>query len=76
MNEVAAGDTKLYVPDLRFNRKIGDYAGARYAVDGRKITEEEWQAYEPRVLPTAEDEVKLAEYFKNPNWIAPKGSLA
>jgi benzoyl-CoA 2,3-dioxygenase component B len=76
VNEVAAGDTKLYVPALRFNRKIGDYAGARYAVDGRKMSEEEWKAYEPAVLPTAEDEAKLAEYFKNPNWIAPKGSLA
>ncbi|MBV8371946.1 MAG: hypothetical protein JOY69_01680, partial [Candidatus Eremiobacteraeota bacterium] len=51
-------------------------AGARYAVDGRKITEAEWQAYAPTVLPTAADETKLAEYFKNPNWIAPKGSLA
>jgi benzoyl-CoA 2,3-dioxygenase component B len=76
VNEVAAGETKLYVPDLRFNRKIGDFAGARYTTDGRKITEEEWEAYAPSVLPTPDDDAKLTEYFKNPNWIAPKGSLA
>jgi hypothetical protein len=28
------------------------------------------------VLPTADDETKLKELFKNPNWIAPKGNLA
>ena len=29
-----------------------------------------------QALPTAADESVLAEYFKNPNWIAPKGKLA
>ena len=61
---------------MKFNRKIGDYSGARYAVDGRKLTEQEWAAYAPSVLPTAADDVVLKEYFKNPNWIAPKGNLA
>jgi hypothetical protein len=67
---------KFYVPDMSFNRKIGDYGGERYTVDGRKLTEEEWVAYAPTVLPTAADEDKLKELFKNPNWIAPKGKLA
>jgi hypothetical protein len=61
---------------MKFNRKIGDYGGQRHAVDGRKLSEEEWQAYAPTVLPTEADEVKLKEYFKDPNWIAPKGNLA
>jgi benzoyl-CoA 2,3-epoxidase subunit B len=73
VNEVAQGDTKLYVPDMRFNRKIGAYSDGRYAADGRRLTEAEWEAYAPTVLPTAADESVLAEYFKNPNWIAPKG---
>jgi hypothetical protein len=60
---------------MRFNRKIGAYAGERYGVDGRKLTEEEWQAYADTVLPTAADEAKLNDYFKEPNWIAPKGNL-
>ena len=61
---------------LRFNRKIGDFAAQRYAVDGRKLTEEEWTAYAPTVLPSQADEVTLKECFKDPNWIAPKGNLA
>jgi hypothetical protein len=61
---------------MRFNRKIGAYGDARYSVDGRRLTEEEWQAYAPSVLPAQSDEAVLAEYFKNPNWIAPKGKLA
>ncbi len=75
VNEVNPNEIKLYVPDLRFNRKIGDYAGQRYAVDGRKLTEAEWQAYAPTVLPTPEDDATLQQYFKNPGWIAPKGNL-
>ena len=75
MNEVNPSETKLYVPDMKFNRKIGDYSGERYSVDGRKLTEDEWKAYEPSVLPTAADDDVLKEYFKNPNWIAPKGNL-
>ncbi len=61
---------------MRFNRKIGDYAGKRYTVDGRELSEAEWDAYAPTVLPTEADEAKLKEYFKDPNWIATKGSLA
>ncbi|MBV8602699.1 MAG: phenylacetate-CoA oxygenase subunit PaaI [Candidatus Eremiobacteraeota bacterium] len=64
---------QLVVPDIRFNRKIGDYAGERWTTDGRRISEEEWQRYAPTVLPTPADEATLGELFKNPNWIAPKG---
>jgi len=73
VNAVNASETKLYVPDIRFNRAIGQYAKERWTVDGRKLTEEEWQAYAPTVLPSAADDVKLKEYFKDPSWIAPKG---
>jgi benzoyl-CoA 2,3-dioxygenase component B len=76
VNEVNPSETKFYVPDMRFNRKIGDYAGRQYSVDGRKLTSEEWEAYAPMVLPTEADETKLKEYFKNSNWIAPKGNMA
>ena len=76
VNEVNAAETKLYVPDMRFNRKIGQFAGERYATDGRKLTEEEWAAYMPTVLPTPADDAVLATYFKNPDWIAPKGNLS
>jgi benzoyl-CoA 2,3-dioxygenase component B len=73
VNAVNPSDTKLYMPDLRFNRKIGAYAGEHWTVDGRQLTKEEWDAYAPGVLPTAQDEERVKEYFKDPNWIAPKG---
>ncbi|MBV9403057.1 MAG: phenylacetate-CoA oxygenase subunit PaaI [Candidatus Eremiobacteraeota bacterium] len=76
VNSVNPSPTKLYAPDMRFNRQIGEFAGQRWTVDGRRLSEEEWSAYEASVLPAPEDEAKLAEYFKNPNWIAPKGKAA
>jgi benzoyl-CoA 2,3-epoxidase subunit B len=76
VNEVNPSATKLYLPDMRFNRKIGDYAGQRFTVDGRRLNEGEWTAYAPTVLPAEADEEKLKECFKDPSWIAPKGNLA
>lgn len=73
VNAVNPSETKLYMPDIRFNRKIGAYAGQYWTVDGRQLTKEEWDAYAPSVLPTAQDEEHLKEYFKDPSWIAPKG---
>jgi len=72
VNEVNPSATTFYVPDMRFNRKIGQHAGQLYSIDGRKLTEDEWKAYAPSVLPTEADEAVLKEYFKNPDWIAPK----
>jgi benzoyl-CoA 2,3-epoxidase subunit B len=66
----------LYVPDMRFNRKIGAYANQHWTVDGRQLTADEWTAYAPSVLPTHDDERLLAELFKNPDWIAPKGAAS
>ncbi|MEO9170311.1 MAG: Phenylacetic acid catabolic protein [Candidatus Baltobacteraceae bacterium] len=74
VNEVNSSETKLYVPDMCFNRKIGQFAGEKYAVDGRKLSETEWASYMPSVLPTAADDAVLAAHFKNPDWIAPKGN--
>jgi len=76
VNSVNPAEEKLYVPDMRFNRKIGEFKDQRWSVDGRRLTEEEWVAYEATALPTAQDEAALTEYFKNPNWIAPKGKAA
>jgi benzoyl-CoA 2,3-dioxygenase component B len=73
VNAVNSSETKLYMPDIRFNRKIGVYAGQYWSVDGRQLTAEEWEAYAPTVLPTQADEDRLKEFFKDPAWIAPKG---
>ncbi|HEV2262468.1 MAG TPA: Phenylacetic acid catabolic protein [Candidatus Rubrimentiphilum sp.] len=73
VNAVNAADTKLYVPDIRFNRKIGQYAGQFWSIDGRQLSQGEWEQYLATVLPTTEDEKKVQELCKDPGWIAPKG---
>src|SRR5665213_2120134 len=75
VNEVNVAETSFYVPDIRFNSSIGAHGGQRWSVDGRRLTEDEWQAYLPTVLPTQADDVILKDLFKNPDWIAPKGNL-
>ena len=73
VNAVNPSETKFYAPDNRFNRHIGAYAQQHYTVDGRELTQQEWEAYAPSVLPTPQDDAVLQEYFKDPSWIAPKG---
>jgi len=74
VNAVNVGE-KLLVPDMRFNRKIGSHSGKHRATDGRELSATEWAIYQPTVLPSEADEIVLADYFKNPNWIVPKGRL-
>ncbi len=73
VNAVNPSETKLYVPDMRFNRKIGQYAGQYWTTDGRQLTQAEWDSYAPTVLPSHKDEEMLTAYFKDSRWIAPKG---
>ncbi len=73
VNAVNPSETKLYMPDMRFNRQIGAYAGQYWSVDGRELTREEWEQYIASVLPTPQDDQRLKDYFKDPSWISPKG---
>lgn len=73
VNAANRSDVKLYVPDIRFNRAIGEHKDQRWSIDGRRLSEDDWVAYAPTVLPTPADDAILQEYFKNPGWIAPKG---
>ncbi len=63
---------KLRIPDIRFNRRIGDYAGETYSVTGEKLTVEEYEQHLNNVLPTEEDERLLDELTKEPGWILEK----
>ena len=72
---VPNGQTKLRLPALSFNRKIGRHADERFTVEGKEFkgTEAEYEDYLRAQLPTKEDGEVLAEIFKDPAWIAPKG---
>src|SRR5579872_7543740 len=38
VNAVNPAGEKLYVPDMRFNRKIGNHSGERWSVDGQRLS--------------------------------------
>ena len=72
---IPEGQPKLTIPDLRFNRKIGGYAGQPWSVDGRLLSPEEHARHLDAVLPRRAD-VELANSFmKDADWIAPKRAL-
>ncbi|MBI2361647.1 MAG: phenylacetate-CoA oxygenase subunit PaaI [Deltaproteobacteria bacterium] len=70
LNKLIPGDQpKLVLPDLKFRRSIGDYAGKPYGVDGRSLTEDEYAKHLKEVVPGPEDERVLAEIFKEKDWL-------
>ncbi len=69
--EIGEGKPKLYVPDLRFNRDIGEYQGRRFSVKGELLDEEAYSRHLEAVLPSITDREKLRKIMKEPNWIAP-----
>ncbi|TFG52179.1 MAG: hypothetical protein E4H37_06625 [Gemmatimonadales bacterium] len=62
-------DRHLRVPDLKFNRHIGAYAGQCHSVTGEEMSEATYPAYLASVTPTDEDREYLRGVFKEPDWI-------
>jgi benzoyl-CoA 2,3-dioxygenase component B len=65
---------RLIIPDLRFNRRIGEHKGKTYTIGGEPIEREKYRDYLASVLPTAEDREFLRGVFKENDWILPKKS--
>jgi len=66
---VPADQPKLYAPDLKFNRSIGEYVGKPYSVTGELLSAEQHKKHLAEVLPTPEDEQVLAEIIKSKDWV-------
>jgi len=64
----------LFLPSVRFNRRIGQYANQPYDLQGNLMPLEQFPAYLASVLPTEADKAALAQICKEPDWIAPKGA--
>ena len=62
----------LKVPDLKFNRRIGQYAHQYWTVDGEPIGQERYAAYLQDILPRPEDIALVHDIEKEPDWIEPK----
>jgi len=73
---VPAGQPKLYVPDVKFNRCIGEYARQPYSVTGELLSEETYEQHLKEMLPQPEDLVLVNEIQSvEKQWISPKGSI-
>lgn len=64
-----ADQPRLYVPDLKFHRSIGEFAGKSYSVTGEPLSGEGYQKHLAEVLPGPEDERLLDDIFKEKNWV-------
>ncbi|MEP6574716.1 MAG: Phenylacetic acid catabolic protein, partial [Gemmatimonadota bacterium] len=69
---IAEPSDHLYIPDMRFNRKIGEYARKPYGVHGEEIAADAYPAYLAKMVPTAADRELLRNIFKENDWIEPK----
>jgi benzoyl-CoA 2,3-dioxygenase component B len=66
------GQPRLTVPDIRFNRKIGSYAGQPWSVDGRLLSTEEHARHLVDALPQPADVALANALMKEADWIASK----
>jgi hypothetical protein len=73
---VPAGQPKLYVPSLKFNRHIGEFADQPYSVTGELLDPAAFADYCQEMLPQPAD-IKLVNEIQDtePKWVAPKGNM-
>ena len=70
LNQLIPDDQpKLYLPDVKFNRQIGDYENKTYSVDGKLLGEDEYKSHLGEVLPGSQELQSLKNIFKEGNWI-------
>jgi benzoyl-CoA 2,3-epoxidase subunit B len=74
LNNLLAGQKKLYTPDIKFNRSIGRWAGQKFnPKTGEPMDDALYERERDRLLPTAADRALLLEIITNEkDWIAPK----
>jgi benzoyl-CoA 2,3-dioxygenase component B len=72
---------RLYLPNVRFHRHVGEYSGHYFDLDGNLIGESEFEQKKSEWLPTGEDREYVGSLMKPviepgkiANWIAPPAS--
>jgi hypothetical protein len=68
--ESAEEKPRLYVPDIKFRRGIGEHKDKRFSVKGEPLDEKAYLDHLQQVLPTDEDRAELRKITKEPDWIA------
>jgi hypothetical protein len=67
---IPAGQAKLYAPDLKFHRSIGEYVGKTYSVTGELLAPDAYTRHLTEALPTQADEKTLAEIIEGKDWVS------
>ena len=60
---------KLFLPDVKFHRSIGEYADQTYSIRGDLLAPEAYVKHLEEVLPNAADKTLLAQILKEPDWV-------
>jgi benzoyl-CoA 2,3-epoxidase subunit B len=68
--ESAEGKPRLYVPDIKFRRGIGEYKDSRFSVKGEPLDDKAYADHLQEVLPTEKDRTELRRITKEKDWIA------
>ena len=68
------GQEPLVMPDMKFNRSVGKYAGQPYSVKGELLSQEEYEKHKKDVVPSEADvqyvinlEKEKAPWIVDPN---------
>jgi len=67
---IPQGQAKLYAPDFRFNRSIGENIGKPFSVTGELLSPDAYEKHLRETLPTEEDEKILADIIKGKDWVS------
>lgn len=68
--EIGEGKARLYVPNIKFRRGIGEYKDKRFSVRGEPLDEKAYVDHLQEVLPTGKDREELRKITKEADWIA------
>lgn len=66
---IPEGQPKLYAPDLKFHRSIGEHVGKTHSVKGEPMSAGAYAKHLTDALPTPEDERLLSTLFKEKDWV-------
>jgi benzoyl-CoA 2,3-dioxygenase component B len=61
---------KLFIPDIKFSRAIGSYAGQCFSLTGEPMEPSQYGSYLASQLPTPADQELLEQIFAEPGWMA------
>ena len=66
---IPADQAKLRIPSDKFRRSIGAYAGMTYGVDGKLLSQEDYEKHLHQVMPSTADDEFVINLEKDKGWI-------